>query len=521
MAFREVSVVQVKEVLRRWLRKDEGLRSIALGAGVDRKTARRYVDAAIGLGLDRDGGENQLTDELIGGVCEIVRPSRPNGHGSTWELLLTHEDDIEAWVAKDLTVAKIGDLLVRRGVIVPERTLQRFCTTRCGAGRSTTTVRVADGDPGKELQTDFGRMGIMFDPHTERKRVVHALIVVSVWSRHMFFWLTFGQKTSDVIAGLDAAWSFFGGVFPVLIPDNLSPVVTKADAIEPRFNDTFLEYAQDRGFLIDAARVRRPKDKPRVERQVPHVRRRFFAGEEFVDLADAQRRAETWCATGAGMRIHGTTRCRPAEAFVTSEQGLLLPAPVAPYDVPIFSTPKVHRDHHVEVARAIYSVPGDLIGQTLVARADRSVVKLYRQGQLIKVHPRQAPGGRSTDPEDLPSERTTYALRDIDHLISIGRSHGEAIGIYTEAVLDHPLPWTKMRQAYRLLGLVKKWGPTRVELACTKALEAEAISVNLIARMIDRATEAESADTPPQPTLIQGRFARDPSEFTATKEAGR
>jgi hypothetical protein len=60
-----------------------------------------------------------------------------------------------------------------------------------------------------------------------------------------------------------------------------------------------------------------------------------------------------------------------------------------------------------------------------------------------------------------------------------------------------------------------------VELACTKALEAEAISVNLIARMIDRATEAESTDTPPQPTLIQGRFARDPSEFTATKEAGR
>jgi transposase len=513
-------VVQVKEVLRRWLRKDEGLRSIAVGAGVDRKTVRRYVVAAVGLGLDRDGGEDQLTDELIGGICELVRPCRPNGHGSAWELLLTHEVDIKAWVARDLTVAKIGDLLTRRGVAVPERTLQRFCAQRCGAGRSnTTTVRVADGEPGSELQADFGRMGIMFDPHTERRRVVHALIVVSVWSRHMFVWLTFGQTTSDVIAGLEAAWSFFGGVFPVLIPDNLSPVVTKADAVEPRFNDTFLEYAQDRGFLIDAARVRRPKDKPRVERQVPHVRKRFFAGEEFVDLVDAQRRAEAWCATGAGMRIHGTTRCRPVEAFTVSEQGLLRPAPVAPYDVPVFSTPKVHRDHHVEVARAIYSVPGDLIGQTLSARADRSVVKLYAKGQLVKVHPRQAPGGRSTDPEDLPSERTTYALRDIDHLISIGRSHGEAIGAYVEAVLDHPLPWTKMRQAYRLLGLVKKWGPTRVELACTKALEAEAISVNLIARMIDRATEAENADAPPVPTVVQGRFARDKSEFATTATA--
>lgn len=511
-------MVQVKEVLRRWLRKDEGLRSIAVGSGVDRKTARRYVEAAVGLGLDREGGESQLSDELIGGVCEAVRPARPHGHGASWERLVVHEEDIKAWVERDLTVAKIGDLLVRRGVVVPERTLQRFCAQRGGTGRPTT-VRVADGEPGQELQTDFGRMGVMFDPHTDRRRVVHALIVVAVWSRHMFVWLTFGQRTNDVIAGLDAAWSFFGGVFPILIPDNLSPVVTKADAIEPRFNDTFYEYAQDRGFLIDAARVRHPKDKPRVERQVPHVRRRFFAGEEFVDLADAQRRAEQWCQEGAGMRIHGTTRCRPIEAFTANEQGLLLPAPLAPYDVPVFSTPKVHRDHHVEVLRAIYSVPGNLIGQIIMARADHSVVKLFAKGQLIKVHPRQAPGGRRTDAGDLPTERTTYALRDINHLIKIGRGHGESIGTYVEGVLDHPLPWTKMRQAYRLLGLVKKWGPERVERACEKALEAEAINVNLIARMIERATEADGPDAPRQPNVVQGRFARDPSEFATTTEA--
>jgi hypothetical protein len=171
MAFREVSVIQVKEVLRRWLRKDEGLRSIAAGAGVDRKTARRYVEAGVALGLDRDVGEGQLTEALIGGVCEAVRPARPNGHGAPWELLCAREKDIKAWVERDLTVAKIGDLLARRGVIVPERTLQRFCAERCGSGRQSTTVRVADGEPGKELQTDFGRMGLMFDPHTERRRV--------------------------------------------------------------------------------------------------------------------------------------------------------------------------------------------------------------------------------------------------------------------------------------------------------------------------------------------------------------
>ena len=512
-------MIQVLEVLRRWLRGDGGVRVIAQGAGVDRKTAQRYIDAGQELGLTRSGGDEQLTDEFIGRVREVVRPSRAGEHGTSWELLATHEEQIKQWVDDDLTVAKIGDLLTRRGVQVPDRTLQRFCSEKFTKPRNNT-VRVADGEPGQELQTDFGRMGMLFDPHTDRRRVVHALIVVAVWSRHMFVWLSYGQRTDDVIEGLDAAWTFFNGVFAILIPDNLSPVVTKADPTNPRFNDTFLEYSQSRGFLIDAARVRRPKDKPKVERQVPYVRRRFFAGETFVDLPDAQRRAEAWCRNDAGMRIHGTTRCRPLEAFKANEQGLLLAAPILPYDVPIFSSPKVHRDRHAEVARAIYSVPGELVGQTLSARADRTSVKLYAKGQLIKVHPRVAAGKRHTDPADLPSERSVYAMRDVNQLIKMARHHGEIIGVYAEAVLDNPLPWTKMRQVYRLLGLVKKWGANTVELACAKALEAEAVDVGLIARMIERATEALEHDTPPEPNVIQGRFSRDPSEFSSTKEVG-
>lgn len=514
-------MIQVREVLRRWLGNDGGERLIAERAGVDRKTARRYIEAATKLGLDRCGGEDQLSDELIGRVCEMVRPSRPGGHGAAWELLVTHEELITKWLDQGLSAAKVGDLLTRRAVNVPDRTLQRFCAEKGGTTRVSDTVRVADGEPGKELQCDFGRMGMLFDPGTNRRRVVHALIVVAVWSRYMYVWLTYGQRTDDVIEGLDAAWAFFGGVFPVLIPDNLSPVVTKADPTEPRFNDTFLEYSQDRGFLIDPARVRRPKDKPRVERQVPYVRGRFFAGESFVDLADAQRRVEEWCRNGAGMRIHGSTRCRPFEAFSANERGLLLPAPLIPYDVPVFSTPKVHRDHHVEVARSIYSVPGSLIGQTLSARADRATVKLYAKGILVKVHPRLAPGKRSTDPADLPTHQSVYAMRDINSLIKMAHHHGEAIGAYTEALLDSPLPWTKMRQVYRLLGLVKKWGPDTVTLACEKALEAEAVNVNLIHRMIERATEARDAESPPAPNVIAGRFFRDPSEFSATKEMGR
>jgi transposase len=518
MAFREVSVVQVREALRRWLR-GEGERPIAAGVGVDRKTARRYITAAVELGVDRGGGEEQLTDELIGEVLERVRPHRPDGHGVAWRALLAEEARIKDWVKQDLTVVKIGILLARRGVVVPHRTLARFAVERCGAGRRSVTVRVDDPPPGVELQVDFGRLGLVADG--ERRRVCWALIFTACFSRHVFVWPTFRQTTEDVIAGFEAAWLFFGGVFAVVIPDNMGSIVVKAENTAPRFNDVFLEYAQSRGFVVDAARVATPTDKPRVERTVPYVRNNFFAGETFVDLADVRRRAETWCIETAGMRVHGTTQCRPVEVFRTLELPLLVSLPGAPFDVPRWSEPKVHRDFHVEVDKALYSVPHHLIGRHVNARRDSTTVKLYVRGALVKVHPRKAPGQRSTDPADYPTGKEIYATRDLDRLRRMAADHGEAIGVYATALLDTPLPWTKMRQVYRLLGLVKKWGAARVEQACRRALDAEAVDVNLVSRMLERARENTEPDRRPDPVVVQGRFARDASEFATAKEASR
>ena len=86
MVFREV-VIEIREVLRAWLAGEERTRAVAAQAGVDRKTSRRYVTAAVAAGLSRDGGEDQLTDELIGQVVSVVRPVRPTGTaraGRSW-----------------------------------------------------------------------------------------------------------------------------------------------------------------------------------------------------------------------------------------------------------------------------------------------------------------------------------------------------------------------------------------------------------------------------------------------------
>ena len=153
MAFREVDVVEVREVLRGWV-EGAGLRTIAERAGVDRKTARRYVEAAQTAGLVRTDGQAALSDELIGAVIAAVRPTRPNGHGAAWDLLAARKTDIAGWVKDGLSIVKIEVLLTRSGTTVPYRTLHRFAAEECGFRARGTSMRVLDGEPGVECQID-------------------------------------------------------------------------------------------------------------------------------------------------------------------------------------------------------------------------------------------------------------------------------------------------------------------------------------------------------------------------------
>jgi hypothetical protein len=234
-------------------------------------------------------------------------------------------------------------------------------------------------------------------------------------------------------------------------------------------------------------------------------------------MADAQARAEAWCADTAGLRIHGTTAQRPAEQFAADEQHLLLPAPTNRYDVPIFATPKVARDLHIEVARGLYSVPAELLGQRVDVRADSALVKVFHRGQLVTTHPRVAPASRSTDPKDYPVGRAEYALRDVTTLTTKARTAGPAVGVYAARLLDTPLPWTCMRAVYRLLGLVRSYGAIPVEQACARALELDVVDVGKIARMLEQAVEGEQLSLAVNVIGGPARFARDPSEFGASR----
>ncbi|MCP3105588.1 hypothetical protein LZ198_42765, partial [Myxococcus sp. K15C18031901] len=369
---------------------------------------------------------------------------------------------------------------------------------------------VEDCGPGEEVQVDTGWMGLLEPDVFGKRRRFRAWIFTAVRSRYRFVWPVFEETTKSAIEACEAAWEFFGGVFRVLVPDNTKALVVTADALGARVTPAFLEYAQARGFHVDAARARSPQDKGRVERSVPTVRDDCFGGERLRGLEDARERGRHWCREEYGMRRHTRTQRLPREAFEAEEKGTLLSAPDVAYDVPLHAEPKVARDQHAQVARALYSLPTALVGRTLKARADTKLVRFYLGTQLVKTHPRQPPGGRSTDASDFPPEKSATARRDVAFFVRQAAEHGEALGRYAQALLEGPLPWTRMRQAHALLAMVRRYGAARVEDACARALATRMLDVRRLERMVKLALPPE----PPSSNVIPlARFLRPTSQY--------
>ncbi|MEZ4433158.1 MAG: IS21 family transposase, partial [bacterium] len=213
MAYREISVLQTREILRRWM-AGESARSIHRNTGIDRRTVQRYIDAAELEGLARKSHASALTDELVAAVKSRLRPGNPRPlKGAARRLCEQHRGFIAELVEDDVKATKIRILLARKKQAeVPYRTLARFIRDELRPAPSPT-VRLDDPPPGREVQVDFGKMGRV--EWGGRRRVLWALVFTAVVSRHMFVWLTFRQTTAAFIAGCEAAWRFFGGVFPV------------------------------------------------------------------------------------------------------------------------------------------------------------------------------------------------------------------------------------------------------------------------------------------------------------------
>ena len=266
MAYREHGMWEVLDVLKRHHR-GESQRRIAVATGRGRKTIRAYIREAKKLGWSK---EVPPDDELASRVAQRRQPGPSSSEASASEKALrAHHDRIQQWVEgpegeRGLKLTKVHELLTREGVDVSYSSVYRYAVEQFGLARSRLTLRRAEVSPGELAEVDFGQLGKIYDPESDRKRLVWALLVTLGFSRHQYVHVNFSQKLDVVIGGLEEAWEFFGGVPERVVVDNMKTAVVKADRYEPSFQRTMEQYAELRGFVIDPAVVRQPKGKPIV-----------------------------------------------------------------------------------------------------------------------------------------------------------------------------------------------------------------------------------------------------------------
>ena len=280
MGYREVTMLEIKEVLRLWC-GGAARKRIAAQLGLDIRTVRRYLRAAQACGV-RPGGEAP-DGEPLAAVIAALQPDWGRRRGESWAVCSGQRAFIASHLEHGVRLSKIRRLRRRRGVDLSYAALRRFAIAELDFGRAATTLPVADGAPGDELQIDTGWMTYLEPDLWGRRRRLRAWIFTPNRSRYRFAYPCFPETTASAIEACEAAWEFYGGVFRTLIPDNTKAIVQDADALEPRITRAFLEYAQARGFHIDPARAPNraagrpppPQRAPRPAERRPPARARW------------------------------------------------------------------------------------------------------------------------------------------------------------------------------------------------------------------------------------------------------
>jgi transposase len=497
MARRSFYVIDITEILVHWY-AGRSQHELAASLNVDRKTIRKYVAPAVAAGIAPGGPERSQAQwaELVKGWFPELVDTRLRQ--VTWPDIEVHRDYVAGQLEAGVTAATIHQRLRdEHGLAASVASFRRWVAANLPEEAQRAQVRVLGETPppGHEAQVDYGKLGMWTDPATGRRVTVWAFVMVLSCSRHLF--------VRPVIRVDQQAWSeahveafaFFGGVPERIVPDNLATGVERADLYDPKINRAYAELAEHYGVLVDPARVRKPRDKARVERPMPYVRDSFWRGREFTSLAQMQTAAVAWCREVAGQRqSRALDGAAPVAVFASVEAETLKPLPVKPFVLATWSTGTVGPDIHVKVGKSLYSVPWRLIGQRLDARGTWNIVQLFHNGQLVATHAR-SDGRKRTDMSHYPPEKIAFAMKTPTWC----RRRSAEIGAACAAVIGGMLEvgaLYRLRAAQGVLGLADKHGTERLESACSKAIAVGDPSYRTIKGILAAGAETDPPSAP-------------------------
>ena len=323
--------------------------------------------------------------------------------------------------------------------------------------------------PGHEAQVDFGR-GAAVAAAEGKTRRPHVFRFVLSHSRKAYSECAWRQTTDEFIRVMENALWALGGVPKTIVIDNLRAAVSRADWFDPELNPKVAAFCDHYGTVILPTKPYTPRHKGKVESGIKYVQNNALKGRVFKSLAEQNEHLQQWERQVADCRIHGTTKQQVRQVFDDVERPALLPLP--PERFPFFHEAQrtVHRDAHVEVDKAYYSVPPEYTRRLVWVRWDGRLVRIFNSSMTpLAVHVKHEAGRFSTDPQHLASKKISAVERGADFLVKRASRIGPQTESWARAMLDER-GIRGLRVLLGLLSLTDKHSATHIEQACEEAL---------------------------------------------------
>ena len=437
---------------------------------------RACVVGHAGVPTDSHAGSSKPATNLPAGNCGPQSSCEP------------YREAILAMVQQGLAAQRIYQDLVRdHGFGHAYDSVKRYVRKL----RSATPLafRRMECEPGVEAQVDFGTGAPVVDASGRRRPYVFRLVLSH--SRKGYSEVVFRQRTEDFLQCLENAFWHIGGVPATVVIDNLKAAVKHADWFDPQLNPRLLAFCEHYHTVIMPTKPYMPRHKGKVERGVGYVQENALKGRTFASLQEQNIHLQQWEASVADRRIHGTTRQQVCKVFEEVERKTLQPLPSGRF--PFFHEARrsVHRDGHVEVEKAYYSVPPEHMGRQVWVRWDGRMVRIFNQRmEQIAVHAQRAPGKFSTQDQHIAVEKISSVERGTQWLLRRVSLIGEHSERWAAAMLLER-GVAGVRVLVGLRQLASRHDTASIERACQIALTHGAFHLRAVRELIKRGGEEQ------------------------------
>jgi transposase len=374
-----LSMRKLREVLRLYFGNKLSARAVARSVGASSSVVNNYVGRAKLAGVSWPlppelEGDAELEGKLFPGELKhgVHRPEPDWAHVHL-ELRKKHVTKRLLW--EEYKEAQPEGLQY-----------SQFCDKYARWAATVSITMRQTHRAGEKGFMDFSGDGLeVVDPDTGECQMAKLFLAVLGASNYTFVEPVLTEDLPTWCNCHVLAMNFFEGVPEIWVPDNLKSGVTSPDLYEPDLNPTFADLARHYGGAVIPARVRKPRDKAKVEQGVLLAERWILAAlrnHTFFSLAEVRAAVKPLLEklNSRPLRKLGKSR---RQLFEELDRPALKPLPARPYEFVSWARPKVHVDYHVEFEAHFYSVHYQLIGKVVDVRATATTVEVLFNNQRV------------------------------------------------------------------------------------------------------------------------------------------